>query len=176
VEVLLIAPGRNQNRPRLALSLVVEPAAVAPSAAFVESPSSRIASDYGKPCRRVPAVIDPPFGIGQQHDRDPVSARQPGDVDLLDLVISHHCEAGNFSVDRGDSSVSDPLGRSCEKRFSSSAANQFVGHIAEMAIAPSDEPDFSYRRGIIGLCVPYFYLVHYYVSITRSVRARRFET
>jgi len=129
---------------------VLEQTPIGPAAAFVEPPGSRIARHHSKPGTGVSGIFDPSFRVRHEHVGHPFTTMVCRDVELFDFVVDDHHESSDLTLDYGERGVVHSLSSPRPERIYVTRLDQILGHMPEMAVAPSEIPDLSDRRRVLG--------------------------
>src|SRR5919107_499180 len=127
---------------------VLEQTTVRPAATFVELPGSRIPRHHSEPGTRVPRTFDPSFCVRHEHVGHAFTTMERRDVELFDFVVDDHYESSDLTVDYGDRGVVHSLRSPRPKRIFVTHLDQLLGHVPEVAVAPSEMPDLRDHRRV----------------------------
>jgi hypothetical protein len=129
---------------------VLEQAPIGPAAAFIEPPGSRIARHHSKPGTGVPGIFDSSFCVRHEHVGHPFTTMERRNVELFDFVVDDHHESSDLTLDYGYRGVVHSLSSPRAERIYVTRLDQLLGDEAEVTIAPSEIPDLSDRRRVLG--------------------------
>ena len=129
---------------------VLKRAPIGPAAAFIEPPGSRIARHHSKPGTGVPGIFDPSFCVRHEHVGHPFTTMERRNVELFDFVVDDHHESSDLTLDYGYRGVVHSLSSPRAERIYVTRLDQLLGDEAEVTIAPSEIPDLSDRRRVLG--------------------------
>ena len=95
---------------------------------------------------------DSALGLGQQRTGDPGAAVTCADVDLLDLVVDHHHEAGQAVIGDRDSRVAHSASRPRLEGLPQPRGEQDIGNPAQVGLPPAVAPDRRDGAHIVAPC------------------------
>jgi len=132
----------HHNRSVLGCGGVVERSLVVPTGSRVESPGPCVAFDDREPGPGVPVRPNLSLRLSHQGGGHARSSMMSRDVHLLDFIVDNHYESGDGSLDGGYRRVADSGRRPRPKRILGPSLEQFLRGELEMAIPPTEVPDF----------------------------------
>src|SRR5215208_532907 len=148
LEIFHISMRRHGDWTVLTCRGVLEQTPVGPAAALVEPPGSRITRHHSEPGGRVSGIFDPSFCVRHEHVGHAFAAMERRNVELFYFVVDDHHESSDLALYYGDRGIVHSLRSPRPKRIFVTQLDQLLGHMPEVAVAPSVIPDLSDRRRV----------------------------